>query len=141
MNDLFQSGWSHIPNITENLIRAQFNISATFADIHNFYMQHQLDKHLSLMSGVFLQSPAEGSAYPTLDPSVKRPLEVYLFTGAQFGYVDSGSLSCLVKSRLTALYEEHYPPSFHKLPPKQLADVNTALTKSYVDDLQIGTTP
>ena len=91
------------------------------------------------LSGVFLQEPVEGSKYPTLDPNHKVLLQIYLYTGSKFGYIDAGSLSCLAKSKLTTLYQKHYPQSIHKIPSKHLIQVNNDLINSYVDDLNIGT--
>ena len=48
-----------------------------------------------------------------------------------------GSLSCLAKSKLTTLYHKHYPQCIHKIPSKQLIQVNNDLINSYVDDLHI----
>ena len=47
----------------------------------------------------------------------------------------------MAKGQLTTLYQKHFPESPHKLPPKQLEEVNDSLTKSYVDDLEMGVTP
>ena len=105
VNDLFSSTFSHIPNISETLIRSGFYTLSVHADIHNFYMQTRMDEEGSLMSGIFLQSPGKNS-YPSLDPSVNRPLEIYLFMGTQFGFADSGGLSGIAKGQLTALYDK-----------------------------------
>ena len=37
VNDSFEVGWPHIPDIAENLIKFQFNIVNTTGDISNFY--------------------------------------------------------------------------------------------------------
>ena len=87
-----------------------------------------------------MQSPPKGSMYPTLDPEVNQPLEIYLYRGSKFGYVDSGSLAGLAKSKLTELYAKNYPDCIHKLPLNLLKQVNTDLITSYVDDLSLGTT-
>ena len=94
----------------------------------------------TLLSGVFMQSPPKGSMYPTLDPEVHQPLEIYLYRGSKFGYVDSRSLAGLAKSKLTELYAKNYPYCIHKLPSNLLKQVNTDLITSYIDDLSLGTT-
>ena len=54
--------------------------------------------------------------------------------------MDSVSLACLAKSKLTDLYDKNYPSSVHKLPPEQLKQVKEDLVASYVDDLNLGAT-
>ena len=76
---------------------------------------------------MFLQEPVTGSQYPTLDPDRNVPLQLYLYTGSKFGYVDASSLSCLAKSMLPSLYEKHYPKYIHKIPSKQLLQVKADL--------------
>ena len=40
---------------------------------------------------------------------------------------------------MTTLYHKHYPECVHKIPSKQLVQVNNDLVNSYIDDLHIGT--
>ena len=89
---------------------------------------------------MFLQRPEAGSRYPRLDPGSDAQLDIYLYTGSRFGYSDAGSLSCLAKTKLTDLYDKHYPTCLHKLPKKNLLQVNADLKGSYVDDLISGST-
>ena len=140
MNDSFEVGWPHVPDIVENVLKTQFNLVNAVSDISNFYTNNHLDIKGALLTDVFMQSPDSGYIYPTLDPDVNRPLEIYLYRGSKFGFVDSGSLACLAKSKLTDLYNENYPSSIHKLPPEQLKQVKEDLIASYVDDLCLGTT-
>ena len=140
VNDSFHAGFAHIPNIAQNLIKSQFFVTSTMGDISNFYTNHHLDVKGSLLSAVFLQQPIIGSKYPTLDPNRNAPLEIYLYTGSKFGYIDAGSLACLAKTKLTKLYQEHYPDCIHKLSPSNLEQVKADLVNSYVDDLLAGAT-
>ena len=109
MNDTFNAGFPHIPDIAINLIKSQFYVINCIGDISNFYTNHHLDVEGALLSAVVLQQPVSGSPYPTLDPNRDVPLELYLYTGSKFGYIDAGSLSCLAKSMLPSLYEKNYP--------------------------------
>ena len=78
VNDSFEVGWPHVPDIAENIIKFQFNLVNAIGDISNFYMNNHLNTEGMLLSGVFMQSPKSSSVYPTLDPNVNRPLEIYL---------------------------------------------------------------
>ena len=92
------------------------------------------------MSAVLLQTPSEGSKYPTLDPNRDVPLQLFVFVGAKFGYKDSGSLAGLAKTLLTKIYHEKYPKCIHKVPKNQLKEVKSILVSSYVDDTSENTT-
>ena len=80
-------------------MRAGFFMTTVHGDLNNFYMMSHLDEISSLMSGIFLQTPQPGSKFPTLDPNVNRPLEVWLFTAARFGFSDAGGLSAISKGQ------------------------------------------
>ena len=138
VNDIFQTGFAHIPNICENIIRSQLQILNVIGDISNFYTNNRLSIEGALLSAIFLQEPIEGTKYPTLNPHRNAALRLYLYIGSKFGYIDSGSLSCLAKSRLSTLYNQHYPNCIHKINSKDLIKVHTDLITSYVDDLNIG---
>ena len=140
VNDSFLAGFSHIPNIADNLIKSQFFLTNAIGDISNFYTNNRLDISGALLSAVFLQQPENGSIYPTLNPQRQAPLKLYLYTGSKFGYMDSGSLACLAKSKLTGLYQKHFPECIHKLKHADLLQVKADLINSYVDDLITGTT-
>ena len=56
VNDSFEVGWPHIPNIAENLIKFQFNLVNAIGDISNFYTNNHLNVEGMLLSGVFMQS-------------------------------------------------------------------------------------
>ena len=130
VNSSFQTGYPHIPNISKNLVKSQFYVTSTVCDISNFYTNTHLDIWGSLLSAVYLQSPEKGSIYPTLNPSKRVGLEVYIYTGSKFGFTDSGSLSCLAKSWFTALYSKYFPESKHKIPGPQLIEINNDLRAS-----------
>ena len=140
VNDNFKTGFPHIPDISKNLVKSQFYLTACVGDVSNFYTNNHLDIQGSLLSAVYLQQPADQCIYPTLDPARHVPLEIYLYTGSKFGFTDAGSLSCLAKSRLTGLYNQNYPKSKHKIPGEQLIQVNNDLKASYVDNIHIGIT-
>ena len=127
VNDSFEVGWSHIPNIAESLIKFQFNLVNAVGDISNFYTNNHLNVEGTLLSGVFMQSPPDSSAYPTLDPEVQRPLEIYLYRGSKFGYMDSGSLAGLANFKLTELYQQNYPACIHKLSGEDMFELNHRL--------------
>ena len=137
---VFFPGHHHIPQISNCIIKAQFSLSHALADISNFYTNHQLDEQGALLSAVLLQTPPEGSIYPTLDPNRDVPLQLFIFVGAKFGYKDSGSLAGLAKSLLTKIYHEKYPKCIHKIPKNQLEEVKSTLVNSYVDDISVNTT-
>ena len=86
VNDSFFPGHHHIPQISNCIIKAQFSLSHVLADISNFYTNHQLDEQGALLSAVLLQTPSEGSKYPTLDPNRDVPLQLFVFVEAKFGY-------------------------------------------------------
>ena len=138
VNDTFKVGFPHIPNIAINLIKSQLYVTNCVGDISNFYANHHFNIEGSLLSAVFLQTPIDGSKYPNLDSDGQVMLELYLYTGSKFGYVDAGSLSCLAKSMLPLLYNKHYPNSIHKIPSKQLLGIKSDLVDSYIDDLHTG---
>merc|ERR1712105_222520 len=98
VNDSFFPGHHHIPQISNCIIKAQFSLSHDLADISNFYTNLQLDEQGALLPAVLLQTPAEDSKYPTLDPNRDVPLQLFVFVGAIFGYKDSGSLAGLAKT-------------------------------------------
>ena len=85
-----------------------------------------------------MQFPPKGSFYPTRDPDWKVGLEVYVYTGSIFGFMDTGSLSCLAKTKFTELYKKHFPMSIHKIPNHQLIQINDDLRESYVNDIHVG---
>ena len=141
INQIFKAGHSHIPAIASCLLSSQFYVSHALADISNFYTNCLLDSTGTLLSAVYLQAPVDGSKYPTLNPLNKTaPLKLHCYTGAKFGYRDSGSIACLSKTLLTRTYSENYPSCLHKLDESQLARIRSTLVDSYVDDLFIGTT-
>ena len=44
VNDSFEVGWPHIPDIAENLIKFQFNLVNAIGDISNFYTNNHLKR-------------------------------------------------------------------------------------------------
>ena len=140
INDSILSGFSHLEPIQSNLLRAQFAVTHVLGDIANFYLQSRLNIENSLNSAIYLQQPAAGQKYPTLDPRINNKLQVYLFISAKFGWVDAGSLANLIKAKLADIYQKHFPECKNKLNSLDLAMIAQILRQSYVDDISIEAT-
>ena len=135
VNQYFNCGYPHIPNIGQTLVTSQFYLTFVLGDIQNFYTSTRVDNTGVLLSAVYLQEPAKSSVYPTLSPERRSSLQLYIYTAAKFGFTDAGSMTSLAKTKFVALYQRHFPPGVHKIPADQLAGVNQSLCHSYVDDL------
>ena len=88
------------------------------------------------MSAIYLQGN-KNSKYPTLDPTCKDPLLLWIFRCANFGYADASSLSCTAKNLIATFYRKHFPNGLHKMSEDDIKFCEVLLCESYSDDILI----